>query len=173
MDTLVLSSAYQPLRAVSWEKAMGYISAGKVEVIKQYKDRQVRTAHEIIKIPSIVRFLGKEVVKRFTHKKSLDYSKDGIWIRDNGECQYCGTHLSRNKFTVDHVKPRKLKGRTSWTNIVACCKKCNFKKKDMTLKESGMKLKKVPVQPPVSAKYFRDPAAELKGKNSHWVDFLY
>ncbi len=173
MDTLVLSSAYQPLRAVSWKRAMGLISAGKVEVVKQYKNRQIRTAHETIKIPSIIRFLNKEVIKRFLHKKKIPYSKDNIWIRDDGECQYCSKKLERRKFTLDHVLPISKGGKTSWTNIVACCQECNTYKRDMTLKESKMKLRKEPIRPAPSNKYFKDPAAGLKGKNTHWTDFLY
>ena len=68
MDTLVLSSAYQPMSHISWQKAIGMWFAGKVEIIEFYNDRIIRTVDDILKVPAIVRFVGK-VIKKYEFNK--------------------------------------------------------------------------------------------------------
>jgi len=48
---------------------------------------------------------------------------------------------------MDHVIPKSRGGDKSWTNIVACCKKCNTKKGNNTPEEARMPLIKKPTIP--------------------------
>ena len=146
METLVLSSAYQPMSHISWQKAIGMWFAGKVEIIEIYENRTIRTVDEIFHIPSIVRFIGN-VIKKFEFNKTGKFSRDNIYYRDNKECQYCFKQLSRHNFTLDHVIPVSQGGKRTWNNIVACCHKCNQQKGSRTLKQAGMSLKKNPIKP--------------------------
>lgn len=67
-----------------------------------------------------------------------------IYLRDNYKCQYC--HSTRN-LTLDHVLARSRGGDSSWTNLVVCCERCNTKKANRPLEQTGMKLLKKPRAP--------------------------
>lgn len=146
MDTLVLSSAYQPMRQVSWQEAISMWFAGRVEIISVYEDRFIKTVDEVFKVPSIVRFVG-DVVKKFLFENKPKFSREAVFIRDDGQCQYCGDKLKLHSFTLDHINPSSKGGRKHWLNIVACCKACNQKKGDRTPKQAGMTLKRQPYIP--------------------------
>jgi 5-methylcytosine-specific restriction endonuclease McrA len=146
MDTLVLSSAYQPMRQVSWQEAISMWFAGRVEIISVYEDRFIKTVDEVFKVPSIVRFVGN-VVKKFLFENKPKFSREAVFIRDDGECQYCGDKLKPHSFTLDHINPSSKGGRKHWLNIVACCKACNQKKGNRTPKQAGMTLKRQPYVP--------------------------
>jgi hypothetical protein len=60
-----------------------------------------------------------------------------ILKRDNRTCGYCGRYAT----TVDHIFPKSKGGDESDSNLISCCKSCNFKKGNKTLEESGMKLR--------------------------------
>lgn len=146
MDTLVLSSAYQPMRQVSWQEAISMWFAGRVEILSVYEDRFIKTVDEVFKVPSIVRFVG-DVVKKFLFENKPKFSREAVFIRDDGQCQYCGDKLKLHSFTLDHINPSSKGGRKHWLNIVACCKACNQKKGDRTPKQAGMTLKRQPYIP--------------------------
>lgn len=63
-------------------------------------------------------------------------SKRGVLIRDGKKCVYC----RGNATTIDHIHPRSKGGKNTWQNLAAACLKCNHKKGNRTLEESGMKL---------------------------------
>ena len=52
-----------------------------------------------------------------------------ILKRDNKICFYCGTPEAS---TVDHVTPLSRGGTDSPANLVACCKRCNYRKGEKT-----------------------------------------
>jgi 5-methylcytosine-specific restriction endonuclease McrA len=74
-------------------------------------------------------------------------------VRDDHTCAYCGRSarpgggLASGDLTVDHVLPRSRGGQSTWTNTVACCRKCNFLKGDRLPHEAGMKLRIEPKIP--------------------------
>ena len=146
MDTLVLSTAYQPMRYVSWREAFCLWFSGRVEVVSFYQDRIIKTIDETFNIPSIVRFV-KGVVKRTKFAKLAKFNRGNVLLRDNNECQYCCAKLERRNFTFDHIVPVSQGGKTNWKNIVACCVPCNQKKGNRTPKQANMKLIKEPYVP--------------------------
>lgn len=61
-----------------------------------------------------------------------------IYLRDGLQCAYCGARLEDlveegMPFTLDHVKPRALRGLHHHTNLITCCRRCNSSKQDRTL----------------------------------------
>ena len=146
MDTLVLSSAYQPMHHVKWQDAISMWFAGRVEIVSVYEDKFIKTVDEIFNVPSIVRFVGN-VLKRFKFNRVIKFSRENVFIRDAGTCQYCSKQLTKQNFTLDHVVPVSQGGKKVWNNIVTCCKQCNQKKGSKSLKKSGMKLLKSPAIP--------------------------
>ena len=91
MDTLVLSQSYQPIGRVSWQRAMTLFFQDKVEVVEEYEDREVRAVTFSVKMPAIVRFLNK--IRR--KKKACKFSRENVFTRDKGKCQYCGNRVPR------------------------------------------------------------------------------
>lgn len=153
-DVLVLNAAYQPVGVIPWQTAItkmySHKSEERVEIVSSYSDRVIRTATASMPMPSVVRH-----VKFMRHKnKGIKLSRDNVWARDRGRCQYCNIQVPRDRYTYDHVLPRstwkkmKLPGSpTTWENIVACCSPCNAKKANRTPEEAKMKLLSKPVKP--------------------------
>lgn len=139
---LLLNASYEPLKVISWQRAVSLFFGGKIEVIEEY-DHEIRSVSLAIKAPAVVRLL------RYIHvgKRTPPLSRANILARDNLQCQYCTISLSAKDATLDHVVPRSRGGITSWQNVVCCCKRCNRRKGAQTLKQAGMKLLKEPVQP--------------------------
>ena len=146
MDTLVLSSAYQPMTHVKWQSAISMWFAGRVEIVSVYEDRFIKTVDEVLNVPSIVRFVGK-VLKRFKFNRAVKFSRENVFIRDEGKCQYCSKQLTRHNFTLDHIIPVSQGGKKVWQNIVTCCNRCNQKKGSSSLNKTEMSLKTKPTIP--------------------------
>lgn len=142
MQTLVLDQGYTPLKVVPWQRAVQLLFLNKVEMIEEY-DQDIRSTYLVIKVPSVVRLLNG--FRR--HKKPVKFSRVNIYGRDGYVCQYCGVKKTMGELTYDHVVPRTLGGKTTWTNIVTACSKCNAKKGGRTPEQARMRLKKKPVQP--------------------------
>lgn len=140
--TLVLSQGYEPVRVVSWQRAITMISLGKVEIIEEY-DGFIRSTSVVVKVPAVVRLIN--AFRRV--KKPVKFSRINIYARDGYKCQYCGSKEKMGDLTYDHVLPKSRGGKTSWTNIVTCCYGCNSKKRDRTPREARMTLHKEPVRP--------------------------
>ena len=131
---------------VRWQDAISMWFAGRVEIVSVYEDRFIKTVDEIFNVPSIVRFVGN-VIKKFRFNRAIKFSRENVFIRDEGVCQYCSKRLNKHNFTLDHIKPASLGGKKVWHNIVTCCVSCNQKKGNKSIKQAGMKLLKQPVVP--------------------------
>ena len=55
-SALLLNATYEPLRVVSWKKAITLVTLGKVEVIEEY-EREIRSISFTIRLPSIIRLI--------------------------------------------------------------------------------------------------------------------
>jgi 5-methylcytosine-specific restriction endonuclease McrA len=143
MDTLVLDQNYAPVAKIDWQRAITLLWQGKVEVIEEYEDREIRSVTFSIKMPSIVRFLRAMRGK----KKAIKFSRENVYARDKGKCQYCGTRVGRHEATYDHVTPKAQGGNTNWENIVICCVPCNQDKGNRTPSQAKMRLLSTPVKP--------------------------
>lgn len=168
-QTLVLNQSYEPVKIVSWQRAITLLFLGKCEVIEEY-DRDIKTTSFVIKIPAVVRLLN--AFRR--HKKPVKFSRVNIYGRDNYSCQYCGTKKSIADLTYDHVVPRSQGGKTTWTNIVTACGGpggCNSRKANRTPTQAGMRLRKLPVQPTATPTLV--VTVSKTSVPDAWRDFLY
>lgn len=141
-SVLLLNSGYEPLKIISWQRAVTMVFMGKVEIIEEYDDH-IRSVSLVIKAPAVVRLLQYINIGR----KAPPLCRSNILARDNFECQYCGKELSSKEATLDHVIPRSQGGKTTWENIVCCCAHCNRKKGGRTPKEARMALRTKPAKP--------------------------
>lgn len=142
MKTLKLDSTYRPVGIIDCLEALVMCIVGKATAVEEY-DEEVSSPSVTFKIPSVI--VLKSVVKFING--SLNPSRNNIMWRDKNQCQYCGVIQSSRELTIDHVLPRSRGGKNTWTNLVACCKKCNQKKRDRTPTEASMALLNKPVKP--------------------------
>ena len=155
--TLLLSTTYEAYDSVPWEKAFYYLCGGKdgtekVEVLKYHEDKKIHSGSSTVsgelrewRIPSVIRFIDAvtPVIK------TVKFSRENIYARDKGKCQYCGQKVKLDEFEYEHVTPRRKPycGPTTWENIVTACTSCNQKKGGRTPKEAGMVLLSTPRRP--------------------------
>lgn len=167
-QTLVLSQSFEPVKIVSWKRAITLLFLGKVEVIEEY-ERDIKTTSLLVKIPAVVRLL--EAFRR--HKKPVKFSRINIYGRDKYTCQYCGVKKKKaiGDLTYDHIVPRSRGGKTTWLNIATCCQDCNRKKANRTPEQAGMRLLKTPVQP--TAAPVLVVAVSRESVPDAWRDYLY
>jgi 5-methylcytosine-specific restriction endonuclease McrA len=172
MDTLVLSSGYEPMNKITWKKAISLWFAGKVEIVEQYTDRFIRTVDETFHVPAVVRFLGN-VAKKYIYSKTIKFCKTNIFLRDHGLCQYCMKKLTIGTSDLEHIVPKSKGGTKSWTNIVLSCKPCNNKKKNRTPKEAGMTLIRNPFKPRTKKEYAKNQFKLLREIPQQWKAYVY
>jgi 5-methylcytosine-specific restriction endonuclease McrA len=145
-NVLVLNSDYEPLNICNLHRAIKLIYKDKADIL-HYCGEEAEDVEFVFDgsdndyaIPTVIRL--KFQIKR--PRAVARCSRRGIYIRDNYQCQYCG---STSDLTLDHVVPKRLGGKETWENLVTCCKKCNGKKSDKPLDKSGLSLRKQPRAP--------------------------
>ena len=166
LRTLVLSQGYEPIKVISWQRAIALLSLGKIEVIEEY-DHSIRSVSLVIKAPAVVRLLT--AFRR--HKNKVKFSRVNIFARDKYSCQYCGVKGKLSELTYDHVVPRAQGGKTEWKNIATCCYDCNSRKRDRTPEQAKMRLRSQPSQPtwvPVMTVQVSQTSAP-----DAWRDYMY
>jgi 5-methylcytosine-specific restriction endonuclease McrA len=168
MDTLVLNASYQPVARIPWQRAITLFFLGKVEVIEEYEDKTIRSVTFEVKMPSVVRFF--RMLKR--RKPQVRFSRENVYARDHGACQYCGQKVTRAEATYDHVVPRSQGGGTNWENIVIACVPCNQFKGGRTPAQAHLKLRATPVKPTWLPDTLRLTFTWDKGMPEGWKTWL-
>lgn len=165
--TLLLNSTYEPLKVISWQRAITLMWLGKVEVVRSY-EKDIRSVTFKVRMPAVVRLL------RFVRRKQpqVSFSRRNLFARDNNSCQYCGRGRETPELTYDHVIPRSQGGKTDWTNIVTCCVECNRRKGGRTPEQAGMRLHRVPKRPEHLPGMITVTIG-VKTAPEAWRDFLY
>jgi len=142
MKTLKLDLTYRPVGVIDCLEALVLCIVGKATAVEEY-DHEVNSPSLSFKIPSVI--VLKNVVKFMN--QGLRPTRSNIIWRDHNKCQYCANDFAAGELTLDHIVPRSRGGKNTWTNLVACCKKCNQTKRDRTPAEADMKLLKKPLKP--------------------------
>ncbi len=158
---LILNSDYRALTVCSVEKAFILVYLNKAEIVKKVENAFMRSVSSIYSIPSVIR-LNSYVSVPF---KGVMLSRQNVFKRDNHRCVYCN---SPHDLTLDHVLPRSRGGKTTWSNLVAACKKCNARKGDYLPEEAGMLLPYKPFKP--SFIVFLRQFSGTEGDN--WLPYL-
>jgi len=160
---LVLNKYFQAIQITTVQKAICHLVKGTakvittdwtthsfeewVEISKFYENG----SHPMIKSPSISILVPDAIYLPYYEslpRTEVVFSRHNLVLRDRYTCQYCGKLLKNPKDrTIDHIVPKSRGGKTVWTNVVLCCKKCNLKKGDRTPEEAGLKLLKKPKAP--------------------------
>lgn len=185
METLVLNSAWMPIDRKPWVDAFGDLLSGRAEVVDTYEDKTMKSGEsrkvlpytfdalrtdnpQIWKVPSIIRFIGKAVFVR----RYVRFNRHNVWLRDKGQCQYCGARTTMSDFTYDHVLPFSRGGKTCWENIVVACIPCNHHKANRTPQEAKMRLQRRPFRPEHLPGQVSPTLRWREGMPDSWKSFL-
>lgn len=136
---LVLNATYEPLCVVPTRRALVLVLQSKAELLSG-TGRVLHAARLALPEPSVVK-LSHFV--RVPHQAHVALSRRAVFARDGHRCQYCGAAAEN----IDHIVPRSKGGAHSWDNVVAACRRCNARKRDHLLEETGMKLRRLPTVP--------------------------
>jgi len=136
---LVLNATYEPLCVVPTRRALLLVLQAKAEVLCG-TGRSFRSARLSLAEPSVVRLA---YFVRVPHQARVALNRRAIFARDGHRCQYCGAQAEN----IDHIVPRSKGGQHAWDNVVAACRRCNARKRDHMLEDSGMRLRRPPAAP--------------------------
>ena len=142
----VLNSSSQCVSTTTVGRALHLVSEGHAEVVK-WSDKVFHSAKQMLRIPLIIRIY--RYVKAYG--RSLKYSNRFVWERDGYICQYCEVKITtKAELSTDHVHPESKGGKTSYDNMVTCCRTCNAKKDNKSCEEAKMWPIRTPFRPQMS-----------------------
>ena len=151
---VVLNGDYTFLNTVGWRRAVALVMKGKTEVL-EYADHVIRCVDgSCMRIPAVMKLIK---VIRMIYKNKVPFTKKNVFIRDNHECQYCG---SGDELTIDHIIPSSKGGKNNFENCVCACRPCNHKKGNRMPSECGIYPRKQPHAPTIS-EFFRIKMKQL------------
>lgn len=148
---LQLDASGQPNTWITWQDAAVYHakglvswSYGEVEMVLRGGNNRITGQQSIIRTSSIIAVKGDSVSKR---RRAPALNNKELFRRDHHVCAYCGKLFKESSLSRDHIIPKSKGGQDTWMNVVTCCGKCNQKKDDKTLEETGMQLLYLPYVP--------------------------
>lgn len=157
--------SYYPLSVWPAEQALKLLYEGVCTKVAEYEaeDAVAHSPSTSVRLPSVVAL--RAYVRPTRH---VAFTRFNVFLRDRFHCQYCGQRFRAEALTFDHVIPRAIGGKTSWSNVVTACEPCNTSKRDRLL---------VPLREP-----FRPTIAQLaraqrafppKHLHESWIDYLF
>jgi 5-methylcytosine-specific restriction endonuclease McrA len=161
--TLLLNAGFEPVKVISWQRAVTLLVLGKAELLEAY-EAEVRSASHSMDMPSVVRLRRGA---RGRGRKGVKFCRGNVYRRDEFTCQYCGARPGASRLTFDHVLPRSRGGLTEWSNIVTACTDCNRDKADRTPHEAGLTLARPPVRPA-----YMPPVLAEDAQHDTWMGYL-
>jgi 5-methylcytosine-specific restriction endonuclease McrA len=158
--SLVLNASYEPLSVVPARRAVVLVLDEKADVIHE-TDTALHSERLTVAVPSVIRL---RYFVRVPFRRSAALSRRGVFMRDSGQCQYCGKRAD----SIDHIVPRSRGGGHTWDNVVAACGRCNAVKRDRLLEETTMRLRRHPQTP----HHLSWVAVAVTSMPSDWAQYL-
>ena len=147
-DVLVLDMNWQPQGFTSWQNAVKLWFEDRAIVVEEDEAGKVLHSPSFeMGLPRVIKVKNAWVRRR---RQAVPCTRRNILIRDNATCQYCGTVIRTHNYSMDHVTPQCLGGKTEWANVVVACMPCNKEKGGRTPEEAGMELRAKPMVPKVN-----------------------
>lgn len=185
---LVLNRLWQAVNVIGVRRAFALLASGHASVVHHADDdfrlfslldwadfsarNPARDELETVRTPTRAIRLPRVILLAFFDRlpcKELKLTRNNVFERDRGTCQYCGQGFPREALNLDHVIPRDRGGKTTWENIVCSCIRCNTRKANRLPHEARMRL----VRPPLRPKW-RPVISLVLGarERERWKDFL-
>ena len=164
MSVLLLNASYEPLRIISWQRAICLQLAERADIVEAVEGRSIRSSGgNEFAFPSVIRL--REMVFVPFRNGSSPITRRALVARDRGECQKMG--CDRRGATMDHLLPKSRGGQHTWKNVVLMCAEHNNQKSDRTIEELGWTLKNTPRVPTKA-----DLALDRSQANPQWGQWL-
>ena len=164
MSVLLLNASYEPLRVISWQRAICLQLADRADLIEAVDGRALRTSGGAeFEFPSVIR-LREMVIVPF-RRGTAPITKRALLARDRGECQKAG--CDKRGGTMDHLLPKSRGGKHTWQNVVLMCAEHNNAKSNRTIEELGWELKSLPRAPTRA-----DLSLDRSAANPQWRQWL-
>lgn len=158
--TLVLNRSWHAIHVTTVRRALTLLYQNLAKVVSP----DTFEMHDFASWADLAEARGRKCVKSVTLRvpvpevivlrgydgvpvRRVAFSRRNIYRRDRYTCQYCGRRRPSEDLSIDHVVPRSREGRTSWTNCVLACLRCNVKKGSRTLAAASMRLRSEPTEP--------------------------
>jgi len=169
---LVLNADYRPLSYFplslwSWQDAVKAVFLGRVTILSEY-DRCVHSSSFEMRLPSVIALKEYIAQSRFPA-----FTRFNVFLRDGFSCQYCSKHAYTSELTFDHLIPRAMGGRTTWTNVVTACGSCNMHKGSRLPEQCGMHPRRLPWRPTSFDLQESGRAFPPNYLHESWRDYLY
>lgn len=166
-STLVLNQSFEPIKIISWQRAMTLLAQAKVEIIETHA-LTTRTPSFTFQLPAVVRLFHYVKTRART---VVPFTRHNLYLRDGHRCQYCEETFEADALTFDHVIPLAQGGQGGWENIVTACQPCNRKKADQTPEQARMPLARRPRRPP--ALPMLKVSQQARKTPVQWRDYLF
>jgi len=168
LDCLVLNGdglpvSVLPLSTITWQEAIKYMVLEKADVLFWHENWIVHSATWETAVPSVI--MLHEYLKP---KHNIRFSRNNVYIRDSGKCQYCGTAIERKDATLDHVIPFARGGKTTWENCTTACSPCNASKSD----KHGWKPRLKPYKPDYYDLVNKRKKFPFQVRTQEWLQFI-
>lgn len=140
LKALILNMDHSPITVCTVQRAFLLVYLRKAELVIANNTYFFHTINDTFSMPSVIK-LNRYVNVPY---KGVVLSRENVFKRDGFKCQYCGTN---KELTIDHLVPKAKGGKTSWSNLVTACKRCNSKKGNYSPEEAGLQLSLLPYRP--------------------------
>lgn len=161
---LLLNSAFQPIKLITWKRAICMFILEKVDVLEHY-DEEICSPTVSFKKPAVVRLKNTTYIKPMR----IRFSRANIYNRDKRICQYCGGKFKLKELTLDHVIPKSMGGKTTWKNIVTSCVTCNGHKANRTPQQANMRLVNGKPTIPSLSQYYLEIVGSTPEEWKNWL----
>jgi len=159
--------SYFPLSLWSWQDSVKAIFLDRVNIVSEY-EHLVHSPSMEMRLPSVIAL--KDYVRL---DRRPAFTRFNVFLRDRFSCQYCAGSFPSEDLTFDHIVPRSRGGRTTWTNVVTACQKCNLAKGNLTVGECDMHPLRPASQPTTLQLQQNGRAFPPNFLHESWRDFLY
>lgn len=158
-NVLVLNKFWQGIHVINVRRAISLVYIGRAMIVSEdnntydfdsWRDLTDASTGECIKTVSFKIKMPKVILLLFYDRMpqmEVKFTRRNILLRDKNKCQYCSKKLDPKFLNIDHVIPRSLGGKSTWTNVVCSCINCNTKKGNRLPEDAGMKLIQQPFKP--------------------------
>ncbi|MEA5550453.1 HNH endonuclease [Anabaena cylindrica UHCC 0172] len=151
-SVVVFSQNYLPLCRVNIKRAIVLLVTNKAEPL-DFSTEGGWLVHSPSLVLSVPKHIRLKIAAAERMWKVPPVNRREVLRRDHHSCQYCGTN---KRLTLDHVIPRSKGGSHTWNNVVTACERCNSRKGDKAIAETGMQLRSKPKAPVHPAVYFAE-----------------
>lgn len=159
--------SYFPLSLWSWQDTVKAVFLGRVTIISEY-ETMIRSPSKAMRLPSVIAL--KDYIPQ---SRNPAFTRFNVFLRDRFSCQYCLSEFPAHELTFDHVVPKSRGGRTTWTNVVAACNRCNLMKANKLPEACGMRPPIKPVQPTTWQLQQNGRRFPPNYLHHSWHDYLY